>query len=161
MQKSIVAALAMFLALGTLASAQSAPDLSGTWTLDAAKSDPEPTAGRAGRAGAGRGPTTNQLVMAQTPTDVTVRQGNLNIDYKLDGTETFYFQQGEVRATAKWDGPALVVSWKKEFYAGPREGYVTTTGKDSYSVSGAVLTVEKSTTTPQGTTTRKAVYNKS
>jgi hypothetical protein len=162
MQKSIVTMFALLLALGVMVRTQSPPDLSGTWTLDAAKSDPEPdSAGRAARAGTAGGGATNQLIVTQTPMDVGIRQGNLTIDFKLDGSETFYFQQGEVRATARWEGPTFVVSWKKEFFAGPAQGYVTTTGKDSYSLSGGILTVEKATTTPQGTTTRKSVYSRS
>ncbi|MEP7304670.1 MAG: hypothetical protein ABJA98_04050 [Acidobacteriota bacterium] len=33
---------------------------------------------------------------SQTPTDVLIRQGALNMPCKTDGTETFHFQQGEL-----------------------------------------------------------------
>lgn len=150
MRTVIVTSLAVMLALPALLAAQAAPDLSGTWTLDAARSDPQPAAGAAG----------NQLVITQSPADVVVRQGTVNMPYKTDGTETSYLQQGRIVATARWVGATFVVWWKKELYAGPRDGYVVTSGKDAYSVAGSVLTVEKSTTTRQGTATRKAVYNR-
>ena len=160
-----VTTLALTLAVPALLRAQP-PDLSGTWTMDEARSDPAPAApvGRAAaggvRGGRGGGLPANQLAIAQTPTEVTITQGAQSVTYKFDGTETFYFQNGEVRATAAKDGGKLTVSWKREFYAGPAQGYTTTTGKDVYSLAGSVLTVERSTTTPQGTTTRKLVYNK-
>jgi hypothetical protein len=155
--------------------AQANPDLSGTWTLDEAKSDPAPPApataraaargdagaAAAGRGGRGGGLPAGQLAISQTPADVTIVQGPQNLTFKLDGTETFYFQNGEIRGTAAWDGDKLIVSWKKELFAGPTKGYVTTTGKDAYSVAGNVLTVEKTTVTGQGTETRKLVYNRS
>lgn len=169
--------LVVMLALPGMLRAQATPDLSGTWDVDEAKSDPAPAvpagragargdagaaaAGRGGRGGGGGGLPANQLAITQSPTQVTIQQGAQNLTYTFDGTETFYFQNGEIRATAAWDGAKLVVSWKREFFAGPTQGYVTTTGKDVYSLAGNVLTVEKSTTTPQATQTRKVVYNKS
>jgi hypothetical protein len=134
----MLTALALILLGQGMLRAQATPDLSGTWTLDAAKSDPEPApparaggaGGRAGRGGAAA--ASDQLAITQTPSDVVIRQGIINMPYKTDGTETFYVQQGEIRATAKWEGDKFVVSWKKELYAGPKDGYVTTTGKDIY-----------------------------
>lgn len=160
-----VTTLALTLAVPALLRAQP-PDLSGTWTMDEARSDPAPAApvGRAaaggGRGGRGGGLPANQIAIAQTPTEVTITQGPQNVTYKVDGTETFYFQNGEIRATGAWDGTKLVISWKRELYAGPAQGYVTTTGKDTYSLAGNVLNVDRSTTTPQGTTSRRVVYNK-
>ena len=49
---------------------------------------------------------------------------------------------------------------RRELYAALKACYVTTTGKDTYRMAGTVLTVDRSTTMPQGTTTRKAVYDK-
>ena len=171
MKRLVLAVLV--LALPEMLWAQADPDLSGTWTVDEAKSDPAPAppAARAGargaaaaapaaRGGRGGGLPANQLVITQTPAQVTIAQGTQNVIYKFDGTETFYFQNGEIRATAAKEGGKLIVSWKREFYAGPTQGYTTTTGKDVYSVAGSVLTVERSTTTPQGTTSRKVVYNR-
>jgi hypothetical protein len=145
------------------AHAQTHPDLSGTWTVDAARSDPPPAdaaGGGRGRAGAAALPP-NQMLIRQTPADLSIQRGAQTITYHFDGTETFYFSRGEVRATAAWDGDKFVISWKKEFYAGPTEGYVTTTGKDIYSLAGSVLTQESTTVPPKGSSTiNKTVFNK-
>jgi hypothetical protein len=138
--------------------AQTHPDLSGTWTNDPSKSDPAPAAAT----GRGRGALLppNQIVIRQTPTDVSVQRGAQTITYNFDGTETFAFIRGEVRATAAWEGEKFVVSWKKDFYAGPKEGYVTSSGKDVYSVAGSVLTEESTTVAPTGTTVTKTVFTR-
>jgi hypothetical protein len=162
--KSLLAMMfALTLAVPVSLRSQANPDLSGAWALDEAKSDPAPAApaGRAGaRPAAGAAPA-GRVTISQTPTEVTIAQGPQNLTYKFDGTETFYFQNGEIRATAAWDGGKLIVSWKKELFAGPTKGYVTTTGKDSYSVAGNVLTIEKITVAPEGAQTRKAIYTRS
>ena len=161
--KTLLGAMALALVIGKLAAAQGNADLFGTWALDAAKSDQVPAA----RGGA---PTTGAARTAAPPARVTISStadgvslvlGTLTVAFKLDGTEAFWFQGGENRGTASWNGGALVVSWKREFYAGPRQGYVTYTGKDVYSVAGNVLTLEKTTTGPEGSDTKKLVYNKS
>jgi hypothetical protein len=170
MKNLLAVMITLTLAVQALPRAQANPGLSGTWTLDEAKSDPAPapagragargSAGAAGRGERGAGLPTNQLAISQTAAEVTIAQGSQNLTYKLDGTETFYFQNGEVRATAAWDGGKLIVSWKRELFAGPTKGYVTTTGKDSYSLAGDVLTIEKATVAPDGAQTRKVVYNR-
>jgi hypothetical protein len=162
--KSLLAVM-FTLALAVPASprAQANPDLSGAWTLDEAKSDPAPVspAGRAGARPVAGAAAAVRLTISQTPTEVTIAQGPQTLTYKFDGSETFYFQNGEIRAIAAWDGGRLIVSWKKELFAGPTKGYVTTTGKDSYSLAGSVLTIEKITVAPEGAQARKVVYNKS
>lgn len=158
----VLVILATLVALGKTA-AQTHPDFSGTWTVDAAKSDPQPPPPTAGR-GAGRGATAvppNQLVIRQAADDVSIARGARNLTYHFDGTETFHFEAGEVRSTVAWDGDKLVVSWKRELFAGPTEGYVTTTGKDVYSLAGSVLTQESSTVSPKGTIRSKTVYTRS
>src|SRR5437870_11167333 len=64
--------------------AQTKPDFSGTWTMDAAKSDPAPQ-GRGG--GGGMGGT---VTIKQTGTELAVttegRQGPQTMTYKLDGS---------------------------------------------------------------------------
>ena len=164
-RSTVFAAVTLF--LGVPAVAQTHPDLSGTWAIEAAKSDPAPPAaagpGNAGRGrGRANGPTLppNQILIRQTPTDLSIQRGAQTITYHFDGTETFAFIQGEVRATAAWDGDKCVISWKKEFYAGPTKGYVTSSGKDVYSLAGSVLTEESTTVLPNGTTTSKTVFTK-
>jgi hypothetical protein len=139
--------------------AQTHPDFSGTWTVDAAKSDPLPPPPPA----RGRGPASvpaNQIVIRQTADDVTMVRGPRNLTYHFDGTETFHFDAGEVRSTVAWDGNRLVVSWKKEVFLPTEGNYVTTTGKDMYSLSGNELTLESTTVSPKATTKSRTVFNK-
>ena len=66
------------------ARAQTKPDFSGTWTINAGKSDPAPEGGGGGGGGAG------PLTIKQTATDSRVtsegRQGPQTMTYKLDGS---------------------------------------------------------------------------
>lgn len=144
--------------------AQTTPDLTGTWIADASKSDPAP-AGRGAGGFGGRGGNPNQLVITKSDTELTVSQGGTgNYIYNLDGTERTGPPGGETKSTIAWQDGKLIVTWKREFFAGPERGYVTSTGRDTYTLAGNVLTVEKMSTTPppgpHGTQTRKTVYNK-
>jgi len=137
--------------------AQTHPDLSGTWTIDAAKSDPQAAPAGRGRTG---GLPPNQLVIRQTPTELVLTRGTQTLTFQFDGTETFWFQQGETRATAAWDGDKAVISWRKEVFTPAVGDYVKTTGKDVYSLSGGELVQESTTVSPKGTTSSKTVYTK-
>jgi hypothetical protein len=156
--------VALMLAVPGLARGQATPDLSGLWTVDAARSDsglsptPMPAGGRADD---GVTLAANQILITQTPTGLTLAQGTRAAVYKLDGTENW---SPSLKSTAKWDNAKLVISWKREAYLGPRAGqgaYETQTGTDTYAVAGNVLTVEKTVTTPKGTQTGKIVYTRS
>ena len=121
---------AAVLAVATLAWAQK-PDFSGTWTLDPAAS--EGGAGGApggggggrggGRGGLGQGGTVKQTADALT-VERTVGENKVTATYKLDGTESKNSMMGrggqavESVSTAKWDGPALVITTTKP----PRRG---------------------------------------
>jgi hypothetical protein len=169
--KKLFGAAMLVLVLPIAAGAQGNPDLAGTWTLDMAKSDQAPTAtaGRGGTAAAARGAASSsatlappaRLMISPAADAVSIAQGAQTVTFKLDGTETFWFQGGENRGTAAWNGGKLEVSWRREFYAGPRQGYVTYSGKDVYGVTGNVLSLEKTTAGPNGTETKNYVYNKS
>jgi hypothetical protein len=133
---------------------QATPDLSGTWNLDAAKSDPAP-AGPAG--GRGRG-NQNQMVITQTPAEITIVLGGATYIYNVDGSERTGPPGGETKSRMAWEGGRLVVTWKREYFAGPDKGYVTSSGKDTYRLDGGALTVERTTDSPAQS--RKTVYNK-
>jgi hypothetical protein len=158
MKTLLAAAVAAAVAVAGVA-AQSTPNLSGTWILDAAKSDPPPAAPAGGR---GRG-NQNQMVITQTPTEITVALGfNNNYIYNLDGSERTGPPGGETKSRIAWEGGTLVVTWKREYFAGPELGYVTSTGKDTYVMEGNVLTVERMTAAQgsQPRQTRRTVYTK-
>ena len=157
--RTIALLLIVGLAQGLVA-AQARPDLSGTWTLDVAKSDPQAVT----QAGRGRGAPAGQLVVMQSATEITVQRGNQSFTYNVDGSETPGPPGGETKSRMAWEGGNLVVTWKREFFAGADRGYQTSTGRDVYSLGGSTLTVERTVTNARGsggTQTVKAVYNKS
>jgi hypothetical protein len=156
MIRSTVAALALVVALPAMAVAQSKTNFSGTWNVDAAKSDPPP------RGGGGAGATA-RLVITQTALDMTVvvttGRGDAKTTYKLDGSEMKESAaMGESRAKASWDGPRLVVS-RVQNVSTP-QGAFEITSKETYSLSGGILTVVTTRNSPMGNTSRTTVFTK-
>src|SRR5436190_4708316 len=156
MKRTAILALAAAIVIPFSARAQSKPDFSGTWTMDAAKSDPAPQ----GRGGGGGGSQT----IKQTATELSVqtegRQGPQTMVYKLDGSASTNKVMGrggeqEVKSTAKWDGSSLVIETTRDF-----NGRSITT-EEMRKMDGASMVVETSVNTPQGEQKRKVVYNKS
>jgi hypothetical protein len=144
------------------AQAQTPPDLSGTWMLDVARSDPDALA-QAGRGGRGGAPA-GQLIVKRSATEITVQRGNQTFVYNVDGTEMPGPPGGETKSRMAWEGDTLVVTWKREFFAGVERGYQTSTGRDVYVLSGSTLTVERTINNARGsggTQTVKSVYNRS
>lgn len=155
---------AAVLAVATLAWAQK-PDFSGTWTLDPAAS--EGGAGGApggggggggrggGRGGLGQGGTVKQTADALT-VERTMGENKVTSTYKLDGSESKNTMMGrggqsvESVSTAKWDGPALVITTKMDMGNGPQES------TQKWTVNGSTLTIE--TTNARGT--QKMTYKK-
>ncbi len=151
---------AAVLAVATLAWAQKA-DFSGTWTLDAeASGAPAGGGGGGGGRGGGRGGLGQGGTVKQTATELSVERmmGDNKVvsTYKLDGTESKNSMMGrggaavESVSTAKWDGPALVITSKTDMGNGPQES------TQKWTVNGSVLTIE--TTNARGT--QKMVYKK-
>jgi hypothetical protein len=152
---------AAVLAVATLAWAQKT-DFSGTWTLDAEASGVAAGGGGGGGGrGGGRGGGLGQGgSVKQTATELTVDrtigENKITSTYKLDGTESKNQMMGrggatmESVSTAKWDGPALVITTKVDMGNGPQES------TQKWSLAGNVLTIE--TTNARGT--QKMVYKK-
>ena len=156
MKRVLLIALVAALAMPYTAFAQAKPSFAGSWTLDAAKSEPPPArggggggggaaggggGGGGGRGGGGGGP----VVITQTATEITIGMQT----YKFDGTPvTIEGRGGTSTAKATWEGMNLVI---------------TTTAAQgeqkavrSLSADGKEMTVV--TTTPAGA--RKQVYTK-
>ena len=119
------------LAVATIAFAQAKPDFSGSWAPD-----PPPAADAGG--GGGRGMGGGPMTVKQTATDLTIERqgpnGAVSQVYKLDGSESkISMGQMEATATAKWDGPKLVITTKSE------RGEQTQT----WSVANGVLTIDR------------------
>jgi len=153
MKRVLSLALAAALVVPFIAQAQAKPDFSGTWTLDAAKSDPAPAGrggGGGGRGGGGGGP----VMIKQSATDITIGMAT----YKLDGSETEIQGRGGVqKAKAAWDGAKLVITTAIDMQGTA----ITTKAVRSLSADGKEMTVETTTTgAPQGGGTRKQVYTK-
>ena len=126
-----IVAAAVF-AVATMAFAQAKTDFSGSWTPEAA-----PDAAAAG-GGGGRGMCGGPMTVKQTATDLTIERqgpnGAVSQVYKLDGSESkISMGQMEATATAKFDGPKLVITTKSE------RGEQTQT----WSLTGGVLTIDR------------------
>ena len=107
--------------------AQSKPDFSGTWTVNAEKSDPPPQ-GRGG-GGGGRGPG-GPITIKQTATELSIttegRRGPQTLTYKLDGTESSNPGRGgsmTVKSKAKWDGSTLVIETTQDMGGSPGDDH--------------------------------------
>jgi hypothetical protein len=151
------------LAMPIAAWAQGKPDFSGTWTLDAEKSDPAPQRGGGGGGGGG-GRGGGPITIKQTANELVIqsegRQGPQTLTYKLDGTESSNEMMGRggtvaVKARAKWDGAKLVIESTRDM------GGTTVTVTETRRLDGKDMVVETSTSGgPNGPMTRKTVYTK-
>ena len=145
MKRLVLLAFAAAVVLPFTARAQMKTDFSGTWTLDAAKSDAPGGRG-------GRGPQ-GPITIKQTASEIAIGQAT----YKLDGTESVNQLQGrggmvEAKSKAHWDGAKLVIETTRDIGGNT----VTSTETRSLSADGKEMTVE---TTFNGNT-RKAVFTK-
>jgi hypothetical protein len=163
MRRVLLLVLALALAMPIAARAQAKPDFSGTWTMNAEKSDPPPQrGGGGGGGGGGRGPG-GPITIKQTATELSItsegRQGPQTLTYKLDGSVSTNPGRGgmEVKSTAKWDGSTLVIETAQDMGGTP----VTIVAKRRLDNGGKNMIVETTTTGgPNGPTTRKVVYDK-
>lgn len=137
--------------------AQGLQALAGTWIVDPA------TKGSSGRGGGVPGfPLASQLTIRTSPAEVVVESDTGSAGaiqtfvYKLDGTVTNVpgplGWETTARATAANGGLVVTVT---RTIAGPN-GPVSVDVTDTYSVDGAVLTIDRR----QGRTTQKLVYNR-
>ena len=138
-------------------------DFSGTWVFEPSKSNGEPTVPRIFNTG-GAKPTSPNLVIKQTPTELSVVMGDAQLLYKLDGTEANISATGRAGfPTGKtlWDGGKLVINLTQEVFNAAKGDYVKVTGKEVYRLDKGVLTIEKSENQLDGTTqSRKLVFTK-
>jgi hypothetical protein len=130
------------------------PGFSGTWIVNAEKSDP--AAGRGG--GGGRGGAA-PVTIEQTPSEFKIETGQQKRVVKLDGSESINeitTRGGPVRMRlkARWEGTNLVIDTVNEATG------VTSKEVRSLSPDGKEMTVQTTAETPQGSLTRKTVYTK-
>ena len=153
MSKLMCARIVAVVALSAVMSAQSA-NLACNWTIDRA-------AGSGGRGIAGI-PLATTLKITVSAGDVSVEsdtgsgQTQQTAVYKLDGSANRVPGPlgWDTRAKAAWEGGNLVVMTRRSM-TGPT-GPMGVDVKDIYSVTGDVLTIERS----MGRATQKLVYRK-
>lgn len=146
MKRLVLLAFAAAVVLPFSVRAQMKTDFSGTWTLDATKSDAP------GGRGGGRGPQ-GPVTIKQTASDIAIGQAT----YKLDGSESVNQMQGrggmmEAKSKAHWDGAKLVIETTRDMGGNT----VTSTETRSLSADGKEMTVE----TSFNGNTRKTVFTK-
>ena len=154
-KRVVLSALMTAVILPFPARAQTKPDFSGTWTLDASKSDA--AMGRRGGAPAASEP----IVVTQAANQLTIKRGEQSLVYKLDGSETANQMPGrggpqEIKSKAHWEGSKLIIETMRDFQG------MSITQKElrSLSADGKEMIVEQSVQTPQGERTTKQVYSK-
>ena len=157
MKRIAILTLATAVVIPFTGRAQGKPDFSGTWTMDASKSDPAP----AGRGGGGGGTQTIKQSATELSVQTEGRQGPQTMTYKLDGSESTNQVMGrggsqEVKSTAKWDGSSLVIETTRDM------GGMSITSKEVRRLDngGKDMIVETTTQTPNGEQKRKVVYTK-
>jgi hypothetical protein len=151
-----LAAAALVVAAASTAAAQAkAPDFSGQWELNAAKSDLGPAAGAL---------TKLTFTIQQTPTTlkftqaVSTTQGDQTVDqeYTLDGKEAARtIPTGQtIVTTAKVEGGAIVLAGKLQGGEGGQ------TSRWTLAPDGKSMTMEQQMTGPMGALSMKFVLDK-
>ncbi len=173
MKRHIATLSALVLCLGLVAfAAEGKADLSGTWALDKAKSDPI----RMGRGGPGGGggqaPNIDiTLVIKQTDNELNVtRKVNFNGQdrsveqkFSLDGSEntnTAAMGRGELKSKTKWKKDKLVTEGTQQVSTPNGDFEIGMIEEYSLSEDGKVLTIKTTRSSPQGENTSKQVFNK-
>jgi hypothetical protein len=157
MTRVMTLAICAALVIPYTAHGQAKPDFSGTWTLDAARSETPQGRGGRGGGGGGRGPA-GPVVIKQTAAEITIGMAT----YKLDGSESTNQVQGrggmqEVKSKARWDGATLVIETTRDF------GGLSITTKEvrSLGAGGTDMIVQTTAGTPQGEQSFKQIYTRS
>ena len=152
-------ALSAMLGAAPDALAQAKPDFSGTWKFNQLKSSP----GIAGNTPNIAFPS--QIVVKQSATDfnvasTSVRQAPLTANYKLDGSKVTVEAPRGLTETgeAKFDGANVVIMSRRSFSS--PAGDTVVNFKEVWTVTGNVLTIEKTRIEDGGNSTEKAVYDK-
>jgi hypothetical protein len=156
---TVAVSVALTLGAQAISIAQAAPDFSGTWRLNQAKSS---------RAIVGNTPDiqfASQLEVKQSATDLaivatSVRQQPVSAVYKLDGSKVNVQAPEGITETgeAKMSGTTLVITSRRSFSS--PAGDIVVDFKEVWSRTGNELTVEKTRTQSGDSSTQKAVYDK-
>jgi hypothetical protein len=156
---TIAVSIAVTLTAQAISIAQAAPEFSGTWRLNQAKSS---------RAIVGNTPDiqfASQLEVKQSATDISIvatsiRQQPMSAVYKLDGSKINVQAPEGITETgeAKLNGMTLVITSRRSFSS--PAGDIVVDFKEVWNRSGNELTVEKTRAQSGDSSTQKAVYDK-
>lgn len=156
---TIATSVALTLGAHAISLAQAAPDFSGMWRLNQAKSS---------RAIVGNTPDIqfpSQLEVKQSAADISIaatsiRQQPVSAVYKLDGSKvTVQAPEGITEVgEAKLDGTSLIITSRRSFSS--PAGDIIVEFKEVWTRSGNELVVEKTRTQSGDSSTQKAVYDK-
>jgi len=153
-RRAMIATLAVA-ALAVTGSAQTKTDLSGTWNLNVAKSDFGPLPP----------PDSRTDIFTQTAAGLKVavsesgQQGkqDYTLNYTFDGKEVVNTAGPfEIKSTAKWDGPLLVISSKLKF----QDQDIELKENWTLSADGKILTKDTHFTSAMGEGDQKYIYEK-
>ena len=154
-----LAAAAVVAGVGAVAQEQRGPALSGRWHVSQARSSPGALGNSAKVSFA------SELIVQERSGDLHVelripRTDSVTAVYKLDGTEvTVGTPDGIVeKAKAAWDGQALVVTARRTVSSAFGD-FVTDT-RETWTRSGDILTIQKTSTSDGISATETAVYEK-
>ena len=156
-------ALCLVVGFGLLGSGMAAPDFSGTWVRDKAKSDPLGTIGR--QEGGQRPDIEVTLTVKQEAKKLQVvtkraDRGTSETNYTLDGNQHTYWRGGRLTYRSKWDMDKLLIE-KTGIYSGNR-GDMEFKSNEEWSLSddGKVLTVTTTYSGQQAKRIMKQVYKR-
>jgi hypothetical protein len=159
MKRVIIITLGLVVSLAApVLRAQTTPDFSGTWKLNAAKSGDV----------AGNGPSIafpSQLEVKQSGMDLyvsatSVRQAPFTATYKLDGSTVKVQAPVGITETAqaKLEGASVVITTRRSFTSPAGETVINF--KERWTVNGNMLTVEKTRVEESDSLSEKGVYDK-
>ena len=158
--KRVAIVLGVALALSVAgAHAQTRPNFSGEWQLNAAKSNPTVTGNSPNI------PFPSQLVIKQTTDELhlestSVRQAPFSAIFKLDGSKVTLKAPSGITESgeATMDGANLVITTRRSFTSPLGETVVDF--KEVWTLSGSDLTIVKTRVESGESTTEKAVFTK-
>lgn len=162
MKRALILSVVMSVAIATLVFAQGKLDFSGTWILDAAKSD----LGRTSSAAKQMPMRTVTLVLKQTSDALTIQrttgEQKETAVYKMDGSvSTNKLPSGnESKSTVKWVGSTLVTKTTTKMDDSLGGGIAEMTDVRSLSADGQVMTLVVTRQTPRGDVKQTLLYNK-
>jgi len=137
-----------------------APDLSGTWKLDAQQSRISPDAGLAGLIAAGA-PETLHVTHPANGTliiESQINEGHVRIYTPRAKSSTPVGQGGSITMTSRWDGGTLVSEGTQESPSGTSTLVKQVKEVISLSADGRTLTIGVTTTGPAGTNASTLLY---